>query len=88
MKKPMKMKKAAPTKFNAKLLKAKEKGKLPEEFAAVVKMKKAAAMKMKKAAMKLKKESAMKLKKSGVMMKKAAMMMKKASMAKMGHKKK
>ena len=38
MKKPMKMKKTAPTKFNAKLIKAKEEGKLPEEFAAVVKM--------------------------------------------------
>jgi len=85
--------KKAPTKFNAKLRKAKAEGKLPKEFASVVKMKKASAMKMKtmkasaatmkKAAMKLKKESAMKLKKSGMMMKKAAMMMKKAAGMKM-----
>ena len=70
------------TQFNAKLRKAKAEGKLPKEFASVVKMKKS-AMTMKKAAMKLKKESAMKLKKSGMMMKKAAVMMKKAAGMKM-----
>ena len=61
----IKMKKA-PTKFNAKLRKAKADGKLSPEFASVVKMK--------KAAMKMKKESMAMLKKSTMMMKKAAAM--------------
>ncbi len=87
MKKPMKMKKAAPTKKMVDTSKLSAGKKRLVEGVAGVKMKKAAAMKMKKAAMKLKKESTMKLKKSGMMLKKAAMMMKKASGMKMGHKK-
>jgi len=61
----MKMKKA-PTKFNAKLRKAKAEGKLPKEFAAAVKMKKT-AIKMKTAGMKMVKKSAMMMKKAAGM---------------------
>ena len=72
---PTKMAKKAPTKFNAKLRKAKEDGKLNSEFASVVKMKKM-------------KDSAMKMKTAGMkMVKKSAMMMKKAAGMKMMKKK-
>ena len=78
MKKPMKMKKAAPAKMGHKKSPAKKSTKGLEALAAANNMKltpmqmKKAGVKMKTAAMKLKKESAMKLKKSGMMMKKAA----------------
>ena len=87
MKKPMKMKKAAPTKkmIDTDKLSGGKKRLVEGVAGSAVKMKKmkASAATMKKAAMKLKKESAMKLKKSGAMMKKAAMMMKKAAGMKM-----
>ena len=75
-KKSMAKMKKAPAKFNEKLRKAKTDGKLPDEFASVVKMK--------KSAMKMKKESMAMMKKSVAMMKKAsAMKMKMKSAAKM-----